>query len=116
MNNMAIIDWVQFNENFQYYDQEIITEVIGDFFNEADERLDTLRKNIEDKDFDNLTFNAHSLKSVVGVFMAPKPHELAARIEMMGKEKSCEGIDEVFSELKASIEGLILELQDFLKK
>ena len=113
---MAVIDWDQFNENFQYYDKDIVTEVIGDFFNEADERLVTLEKNISDRDFENLTFNAHSLKSVVGVFMAPKPHELAARIEMMGKERSIEGIDVVFSELKVSISELISELQDYLIK
>lgn len=113
---MATIDWEQFNENFQYYDREIIEEVIGDFFRESDERLVTLEKNIADKDFENLAFNAHSLKSVVGVFMAPSTHELAARIEMLGKQKSDTGLDESFSELKVSIAGLISELQDYLKR
>jgi len=41
---MATIDWEQFNENFQYYDQEIIREIIGDFFAETDERLTNLKK------------------------------------------------------------------------
>jgi len=41
---MATIDWEEFNENFQYYDQEIIREIIGDFFAEADERLANLKK------------------------------------------------------------------------
>jgi len=59
---MTTIDREQFNENFQYYDQEIIREVIGDFFAEADDRLVNLKKNIEDKDSVNLAFNAHSLK------------------------------------------------------
>ncbi len=31
---MAIIDWEQFNENFQYFDEEIIHEVIENFFEE----------------------------------------------------------------------------------
>lgn len=113
---MATIDWVQFNENFQYYDKEIIQEVIGDFFNETDERLVTLEKNIADKDFENLAFNAHSLKSVVGVFMAPKPHELAAALELMGKQKNGEGLEELLVELKISIAELVSELQDYLSK
>jgi HPt (histidine-containing phosphotransfer) domain-containing protein len=113
---MAIIDWDQFNENFQYYDQEIIREVIGDFFAEADDRLVNLKKNIEDKDFVNLAFNAHSLKSVVGVFMAPRPHELAAQLEMMGKQQTAEGLNDVFSELEIVIAALISELHAYLKE
>ena len=49
---MAIIDWEQFNENYQYYDEEIIREIIEDFLTESDERLVNLQKNIKDNDFE----------------------------------------------------------------
>ena len=113
---MAIIDWEQFNENYQYYDEEIIREIIEDFLGESDERLENLQKNIIDNDFVNLAFNAHSIKSVVGVFMASRPLELAYQLEMKGKEKSNEGINEAFSELKISIAELIAELHEYLNK
>lgn len=116
MNHMATIDWEQFNENFQYYDQEIIREIIVDFFAEADERLANLKKNIDEKDYINLAFNAHSLKSVVGVFMAPRPHELAAQLEMKGKQETAEGLNDVFYELKGVIAELISELHEYLKE
>ena len=41
---MAAIDWVQFNENFQYYDKEIVKEVISIFIDEYDQRMVNLKK------------------------------------------------------------------------
>ena len=113
---MAIIDWEQFNENYQYYDEEIIREIIEDFLAESDDRLMNIQKNIADNDFVNLTFNAHSIKSVVGVFMAQRPLELALRLEMMGKQQLNEGLVEAFSELKISINELVAELREYLNK
>ena len=78
---MATIDWEQFDANFQYYDREIIVDVIENFFEEYEERLNTIEKNITDNDLKQLSFNAHSMKSVIGNFMAPAPHELSRRIE-----------------------------------
>ena len=42
---MAIIDKVQFDENFQYYDKETINLVIGNFIEESEERLYSIEKN-----------------------------------------------------------------------
>jgi len=36
---MGIIDWDQFHENFQYYEEAIITEVINIFVEEYDDRI-----------------------------------------------------------------------------
>lgn len=112
---MATIDWEQFNENFQYYDNETIQEVIENFFEESDERLAKLEKNIQERDFQNLSFNAHSLKSVIGNFMAPRPYELSRRLEELAKQQSQDHIDEVFFELKEYVQELISELKIYLK-
>ena len=82
---MAVIDWDQFNENFQYYDKEIIKEVIDIFVDEYDNRIRDLQKNIEEKDFINLAFNAHSFKSVISNYMAPKAYELTRKLEELAK-------------------------------
>jgi HPt (histidine-containing phosphotransfer) domain-containing protein len=97
---MATIDWVQFNENFQYYDQDTIREVIENFFEELDERMATMDKNIGEADFVSLSFHAHSLKSVIGNFMAPKPYELSRKIEEFAKQGSGGEIPALFAELK----------------
>ncbi len=113
---MAVIDWDQFNENFQYYDKEIITEVINLFFEEYEERINTLEKNINEKDFNSLAFNAHSLKSVISNYMAPHALELTRKLEELGKDNSDQGIDALFAELKSTVAELLLELKDYLRK
>jgi HPt (histidine-containing phosphotransfer) domain-containing protein len=112
---MAIIDWEQFNENFQYYDKETIGLVIENFLEESEERLCKMEKNINDLDFANLSFNAHSFKSVVGNFMAPKPYEVCRKLEELANQKSEMSIQTVFSELKTLTAGLISELMDYQK-
>lgn len=115
INYMAAIDWTQFNENFQYYDKEIIEEVINIFIDEYDLRIGNLKKNIEDKDFTNLAFNAHSLKSVIANYMAPKAYQLTLKLEDLAKNNSDEGIDEIFTELMDETQELLLELKTYLK-
>ena len=113
---MAIIDWEQFNENFQYYDTETIREVIGNFFEEYEERLSVIGNNISENNFSQLAFHAHSMKSVIGNFMAPAPYELCREIEEIAKQNSSTGVPELFSELKEQILELKTELTDYLQK
>lgn len=112
---MSTIDWDQFNDNFQYYDIDTIREVIENFFEESEERLNNLEKNIAENDFAKLSFNAHSLKSVIGNFMAPKLYELCRKLEEMAKQNSKENIPDIFSELKPLIYELIEELKAYLQ-
>jgi len=113
---MGVIDWNEFNENFQYYDENIIREVIDIFIGEYDERFSKMQINLDEKDFSALAFNAHSLKSVIANYMAPKPFELTHRLEEMAKNNSKEGIVEVFTELKNSSQELVIELKEYLQK
>lgn len=112
---MAVIDWVQFNENFQYYDKEIIKEVINLFIDEYDSRINTLKNNIEEKDFVNLAFNAHSLKGVIANYMAPKAYELTRKLEDLAKNNSETGIDEIFNELVTTTKEMLIELKNYLR-
>ena len=113
---MAIIDWDQFNENFQYYDKEVITEVVNIFINEYDARINTLQKNINEKDYTNLAFNAHSFKSVIGNYMASQAYEPARKLEELANKNSEEGILNTFIELKRATKELHFELTDYLQK
>jgi len=112
---MATIDWEQFNENFQYYDKETVSEVIENFFEELDDRMNALAKNIGEGDMTSLSFNAHSLKSVIGNFMAPRPYELSRNIEVLAKEGSMTTIPALYAELKELCYELKGELSAYLK-
>lgn len=113
---MAIIDWEQFNENFQYYDKTIIREVIDIFVDEYDDRIRNMKKNIEEKDFTNLTFNAHSFKSVIGNYMAPRAYEITRRLEESAKNNPGEATHEIFIDMCAATHELLTELKDYLQK
>jgi HPt (histidine-containing phosphotransfer) domain-containing protein len=112
---MAVIDWEQFNDNFQYYDKEIIKEVIDIFTDEYDIRISNLQKDIEEKNYANLSFHAHSFKSVIGNYMAPKAYELARKLEELAKDNSEDGINEIFADLKSTTKELLIELKDYLR-
>jgi HPt (histidine-containing phosphotransfer) domain-containing protein len=112
---MGVINWEQFNENFQYYDKSIITEVIAIFFDEYDERIANLQKNINENDLTALAFNAHSLKSVISNYMAPSTLELTRKLEEMAKNNSADGIPELFLQLKSSTHELLVELKQYVE-
>ncbi len=113
---MAVIDWAQFKDNFQYYDKTIIIEVIDLFFEEYDSRIAALQKNIDENDFKALAFNAHSLKSVISNYMAPEALEVTRKLEELAKNKSEGEINDAFSKLKVTTRELVDELKDYVAK
>ncbi len=106
-----MIDKKQFLENFQYFDNEVVLEIINIFIDEYPERMETLRKNIDDKDFEQLKFNAHSLKGVVANFVAPEVQELARQLEMKGAGKDIENVEPLYAELKEKTVLVVSELE-----
>ena len=111
-----MIDWDQFEENFSYYDKETIREVIENYLDEYEERLNTLEKNLASHELSPLSFHAHSLKSVIGNFMAPEPYETCRKIETFAKENVAHELPSLLQKLKEQIRELNLELKEYLKR
>ncbi len=105
-----MIDKKQFLENFQYFDNEVVLEIINIFIDEYPERMESLQKNIDEKDFDQLKFNAHSLKGVVANFVAPEVQELAKQLEIKGTNQDLTNVEALFKELKEKTRSVIEEL------
>lgn len=105
-----MIDRHKLNQNFQYFDKETIIEIIDLFFSEHPERMEKMQKNIDELDFIQLKFNAHSLKGVVANFQDPVTMDLTRKLDE--KAKSCElaGLQELFEELKSACNHLMDEL------
>ncbi len=110
-----MIDKKQFLENFQYFDKEVVLEIINIFINEYPERMETLKKNIDEKDFDQLKFNAHSLKGVVANFVAPEVQELARQLEIKGANSDLTGVDSLYNELHEKADIAVQELNELKK-
>jgi HPt (histidine-containing phosphotransfer) domain-containing protein len=73
--------------------------------------METLRKNIAEKDFDQIKFNAHSLKGVVANFVAPEVQELARQLEIKGASKDMEDVEALYHVLKEKTGQVIEELE-----
>ncbi|MBN2614066.1 MAG: Hpt domain-containing protein [Bacteroidales bacterium] len=112
---MAFISKDQFIENFQYFDKEVVLEIINIFIDEYPERLQTLRKNIDDGDFDQLRFNAHSIKGVIANFVAPEVQNLAKELEMKGTNKETEGVNDLYDLFKEKADQMMDELKEIKK-
>ncbi len=86
-----------FYETYQFFDKSVIIEIIDIFINEYADRFEKLDKNIADRDFQNMRFNAHSLKGVIANFSAPVPLEMIRAYEKSAAallENNGEGFDE----------------------
>ncbi len=109
---MPEINEKQFLENFQYFDKEVVLEIINIFLEEYPQRMETLQANIKERDFDQLRFNAHSLKGVVANFVAPEVQELAKTLELKGLNKDTEDLDTIYNELKTKADVMVSELKE----
>ncbi len=111
-----IIDKDQFRENFEFFDKEIVLDIINMFVEEYPERMQKIKQNIADKDFDNLKFNAHSLKGVVSNFVAEEARAAAKRLEDKGANKDGSDLDALFADLEQKTQQVIDELNELKKE
>ncbi len=111
-----MIDWDKFNEFLGGYDKALITELIGMFIRDYPERISVLENNVKSKDFPALDINAHTLKSNCAMLGATEAAEHALGLEMMGKNQSVDGMDDVLTALKASLAQMVVELEAYLKE
>lgn len=107
---MAQIDRDQFRDNFQYFDKEIVFEIIDIFINEYPDRIATISESIESMNFDDIKFNSHSIKGVIANFVAPAVEQTARELEMMGANKESGGIKEKFEIFKTTSAEMLEEL------
>ncbi len=108
---MGLIDKAQFTETFQYFDKEIVGEIIEIFINEYSDRIKCIADSIESVNYDNLKFSAHSVKGVIANFVAPDVEQQARELEIMGTNKNMDGINELFEKFKVSSAAMVEELK-----
>ncbi len=93
------IDKEKFKENFSYFDKEIVLEIINMYIDEYPERMQKIKSNVENREFDELKFNAHSLKGVISNFVAEEARLAAKELEDKGAAHDPEGLEELYEDL-----------------
>jgi HPt (histidine-containing phosphotransfer) domain-containing protein len=111
-----MINWEKLNEFFQYFDKEVVVEVIKVFIKECPERVENIRKSLEVNDCKSLEFNAHKLNGSLKNLWAHEVIPEASKLEEIGRSGKITGTAGLFSQLSASTTELITELEEYLKK
>ncbi len=111
-----MIDLENFNENFKYYGNDVVVQIIDMFVEDHQEDLKMIGQNITNKDFLSLRFNAHHLKGSIANFMDAEATELTRKLEEMGENKTEEGLSETFTKLQSAAQILLKELLNHRKK
>lgn len=111
-----MIDLENFNENFKYYGNDVVVQIIDMFVEDHQEDLKMIEQNIANKDYLSLRFNAHHLKGSIANFMDPETTELTRKLEEMGEKKSADALADTFAELQIATNVLLKELLAHRKK
>lgn len=108
---MKLIDKETLIETFQFFDREIVIEIIDIFIKEQPERMAKIREAVSKLDFDTIKFEAHSLKGVIANFVAEKPFEIAKALENKGTEKDDSDLGDLLEQLEQSTADLLDDLK-----
>ena len=131
-----MIDWNKFNDYLGSFETSFIIELIDMFIGNYPQQIETLRKNVEEKDYPQLDINAHSMKTNCASFGDLESAKYAFNLELMGKNRvfsnselfnsvswthlekygksnADEGIHEVFAHFNNATENLIRELEQY---
>ncbi|MBN2746650.1 MAG: Hpt domain-containing protein [Bacteroidales bacterium] len=111
-----MLDIHQFESTYGDFGAEMISEIIDIYLAEYDQRFDLMANNIRDLDFKSLGANAHSFKGATAVLYDAEVAELARQLEYKGKEENADGLMDLFTQLRAEADKLIVQLKQLKKK
>lgn len=108
-----MIDWMIFNTYLGNFDSTQILLVIDDFLTTYPDMLLKLKNAVAEKDYSAVDQIAHPLKSNCKWFGATIAADLAYDLELMGKRKMEDNMDEVLPKLEVAVAELVRELQEY---
>ncbi|MGE5384030.1 MAG: Hpt domain-containing protein [Omnitrophica WOR_2 bacterium] len=102
-----MINKQEFLDTYNYFESQVLVEIIDIFTSEYAGRFEKLYADIKDRDYASLRFDAHGLKGVVANFCAPVVWAKARELEKTASEleqSNGNGFDE--SSIKLSVDEL----------
>ncbi|UQZ88758.1 hypothetical protein C4J81_05885 [Deltaproteobacteria bacterium Smac51] len=99
-------------ENFMD-DEELLFESIDLFLERIAARMSVLKGGVEAKDPDVFMPEAHTIKGMVGIFSTDEAFEAAKTLEVKGREKVTDGIEEDMADLETKLDALVTALRQW---
>lgn len=110
---MAVqLDRAAILENFME-DEELLFESIDLFLEQIASRMANLKQGVEAADPDRFMPEAHTIKGMICIFSVGAAFEDAKKLELKGRNKITDGIDQDFNALNGSLNDLIDALRDW---
>jgi HPt (histidine-containing phosphotransfer) domain-containing protein len=91
-------------------DKELLFESIDMFLERIIIRMAGLKKAVADRNPETFMPEAHTVKGMIGIFSTGGAFEMAKQLELKGREKTTDGIDEDFQVLESEVERLVAAL------
>ncbi len=88
-----------------------LKELTEMFWINSQEIMGNIHTAVDGRDFDALRMAAHSLKGVVAFYQAERAREIALRLEMMGRNRESQHLDETWVELVEEMDKLKVEMR-----
>lgn len=110
-----LIDREALMETFEGAEEVLIT-VIGQFFEEQKESLNSLESALNSQNSEKVGFEGHTFKGMVSNFQAPSVTKIALSIEQAGKSNDLLTAKERYAELVKVLEQLNNELNGLIKE
>jgi two-component system, sensor histidine kinase and response regulator len=97
-------------------DEDLFREIAGMFIGSCSDYIARIREGVAGKDAGILEREAHSLKGAVGNFGAREAHEVASRLEKLGKEGKTATAEEELSKIERALNELTSEMKIVLQE
>ena len=94
-------------------DEALLADLAKLFCAESPKMLAAIQHGIEHKNADSIERSAHSLKSSLAMFAAPKAFDLALKLEDLGRSKELGDVGSTFAALTAEMERVRTALEEF---
>lgn len=111
-----MIDKDTFNMTYGDFGKEAITEIVNIYIDEHEERLKTIKNNIEKNNLKELGENAHSLKGATASLFDNETADNCKKLEMKAKNNDSSGLGEIYSELEKNVLKLVDDLEQMKKE
>ena len=87
-------------------DKDFILNLVSDALSDLKDRTNQIEIAVDTKNFDQIVFQAHAIKSISGHICSTKMHKISLDLELAAKNKEFAQIQNLFLKLKHSINEL----------
>jgi two-component system, sensor histidine kinase and response regulator len=96
------------------YDREFFATLLDDFLGSLPEKIDELRKSVDQLNYEDISYQAHSLKGVAANFSAIQLSNLTARLDASSKNRSQNEVEQYMRDLEDAASQLQNDAQGIL--